>query len=189
MTRRPLEPHLPFPFASARRSSVSRSPALAASRRVSHPFSLSLSLFDYKRQEAAGSSITRDTSRRQIDGLCRTSADPPGINELANDANPLISRPSRPSRPLFPPFPRLFVSSRTDGPRSHGNGFPCSGIERVVAGFSFRTGTANAADYRTVLARAADNGNIRAPRRSLSTADTDNRARRRGRRPAPWPRN
>ena len=59
---------------------------------LSYPFSLSLSLslFDYKRQEAARSSITRDTPRRQIDGLCQTSADPPGINELANDANPLV---------------------------------------------------------------------------------------------------
>lgn len=46
------------------------------------------------RLQAARNSITRDTPRRQIDGLCRTSADPPGINELANDANPLISRPS-----------------------------------------------------------------------------------------------
>lgn len=85
---------------------------LSRPRRVSHPFSLSLSLLDYKRQEPAGSSITRDTSRRQIDGLCRTSADPPGINELANDADPLISRPSR-----LASFPRLFASSRASVPR------------------------------------------------------------------------
>lgn len=83
MTRRPLAPYLshllslPYPFS----------------------LSLSLSLFDYKRQEAARSSITRDTPRRQIDGLCWTSADPPGINELANDANPLVTHSPLPYHP------------------------------------------------------------------------------------------
>lgn len=104
MTRRPLAPYLshllslPYPFS----------------------LSLSLSLFDYKRQEAARSSITRDTPRRQIDGLCWTSADPPGINELANDANPLVTHSPLPilshtslspplSSPIFSLFPSIFA--------------------------------------------------------------------------------
>lgn len=99
MTRRPLAPYLshllslPYPFS----------------------LSLSLSLFDYKRQEAARSSITRDTPRRQIDGLCWTSADPPGINELANDANPLVTHSPLPYHPtplsLSLPSPLLFSHS------------------------------------------------------------------------------
>ena len=78
---------------SQRRVALSLQSSLSLSISLSSPFSLSLSLslFDYKRQEAARSSITRDTPRRQIDGLCQTSADPPGINELANDANPLVT--------------------------------------------------------------------------------------------------
>lgn len=99
MTRRPLAPYLshllslPYPFS----------------------LSLSLSLFDYKRQEAARSSITRDTPRRQIDGLCWTSADPPGINELANDANPLVTHSPLPilshtSLSLSPPLLSYFLT-------------------------------------------------------------------------------
>lgn len=95
MTRRPLAPYLSHLLS------------------LPYPFSLSLSLFDYKRQEAARSSITRDTPRRQIDGLCWTSADPPGINELANDANPLVTHSPLPYHPtpLSLPSPLLFSHS------------------------------------------------------------------------------
>lgn len=92
-------------FSYRRSHIVSDAPSSRPSRPPSRPPPPRLRLQAARSGQEAG--ITRDTPRRQIDGLCRTGADPPGINELANDVTPLFSRPA-----AGPPHPRGFAGKR-----------------------------------------------------------------------------